>query len=733
MDGSVIEKALKSIKKDRSTILLNNLMDKIAGKEELEELFFSNVKNDQELEYFILINRNKVSQLLLKIKDSYKSKKGYKNIIEFMGHSDVNVREYFVNQLGKARTEIFIDFMAWAIIDKQPKVRLAIVKNISKYKGKNSIKILLSILDSADRNIIREISRIFLAKGEGVLSYITHMLPSAMDRTKYNLIDIVEKFITIKSLKVLLEIAKESSEDIRLKAYPAINRVLEKICLEDDISGKKDIMEFLREELSESTISKIDVILQNLLRFKNEGAIYILKDLENRWEHKSEYFDVLRHLRNEDKMYLIEEMLKSHNEEIRHKALVILKRESIKEKDKNYILTYLSDFFIKNGETISSEAKELLKEVILRGKYMDALINMLQSREADYRKSAILLLDLVEYEKIDELLMDFIYIPDIDVRRVVLEIIAKKGGEEYLEFFEKLLDDPDNTIQLRALEEIYKIGSKDANDIIKKSYDNPNKNIREKAHTLLKNSNLRLFVDEFHKYEKNERLTVLRVFEKYDPKLEELFNEKISSLNVEVRKNVIDIIKLLVNKVAYKNIVKVALRDPHKMIRATGVSIVAELEDRDLQLEIINLLNDPDTRVRANVIEALGKNPNQKLMSLLLPLLKESSSSPRIKSNVIIAINGVDTIKAMIELDNLLMSEDEKIRASGVYALGKIQPLDIDSYLEKVFRDPSEKVRKNIIKCFYRLGRTSDIINYITNDTQEIKVYAKKLLQKGSD
>ena len=117
------------------------------------------------------------------------------------------------------------------------------------------------------------------------------------------------------------------------------------------------------------------------------------------------------------------------------------------------------------------------------------------------------------------------------------------------------------------------------------------------------------------------------------------------------------------------------------------------------------LLDDPDPRVRANVIEALAAARDPDLVGKLRPLLQDPSTRARINTVLTIAaIQGVSGITELMPLIRDLMEGDAKSRSTATYALSRL-PMDSSmDLLGELLKDPELRVRCEAAQALGRIG-----------------------------
>lgn len=133
---------------------------------------------------------------------------------------------------------------------------------------------------------------------------------------------------------------------------------------------------------------------------------------------------------------------------------------------------------------------------------------------------------------------------------------------------------------------------------------------------------------------------------------------------------------LMGEKEKVKNILKKMVYSNDITVRATVVSVFRHLADlSDLSL-LLELLKDEDKRVRANVIEVIGLMEDPNMRGPLLRYINDPDN--RIRANVLLALFRLGYADILKPLEQMLKSEDPKMRKSGFWLVEAISETDHD-------------------------------------------------------
>ncbi len=168
-------------------------------------------------------------------------------------------------------------------------------------------------------------------------------------------------------------------------------------------------------------------------------------------------------------------------------------------------------------------------------------------------------------------------------------------------------------------------------------------------------------------------------------------------------------------------------------IRSTIVSAIGRLNSNESVEFLSSALEAPESRVRANAVDALnliGKNKGLLPESVLTKIRKMLNDlDHRVRADAIKALWELGQSENLSEIESMIKSNEEMVRASGAYLCGKLKLLQFSKNLELMTGDISWNVRKMAALALLGLGRSGkatleSLIEYGTPDQQVIAAYA---------
>lgn len=203
--------------------------------------------------------------------------------------------------------------------------------------------------------------------------------------------------------------------------------------------------------------------------------------------------------------------------------------------------------------------------------------------------------------------------------------------------------------------------------------------------------------------------------------------------SIEICLDTIEMFKILPLK---SDLLKLLESGDHE-IRLKALTTLSSFEMKDLEPLFRRFLNDPDSRIKAAVIKALGKimdNENGNI-AMYYPFL--GSEDLEVRSEALIAIiniGGLDGVLIGAEKLKLLLTSDKDVdKMAGCHIIGKIKLKYFIPDLLKLFNDPreSQELKKAVIKTLAKIkdSRAFNKLIELLSD-QHYSIIAEKGLQQ---
>ncbi len=162
--------------------------------------------------------------------------------------------------------------------------------------------------------------------------------------------------------------------------------------------------------------------------------------------------------------------------------------------------------------------------------------------------------------------------------------------------------------------------------------------------------------------------------------------DKLSIIQLAINKNMSVIIDAFIEQLALE-------KSP--MVISALLIAIGKLGDESKIKVIIPYLNDNNSRVRANAIEALEYTGSTKIYPYII--LKIEDGDNRVRSNAARALKKLDSVTSLRILKAMLSSNNIAMQASAAYVMRFIIDAANLEFLEPLLNSPDETVRSNVI------------------------------------
>jgi len=170
-------------------------------------------------------------------------------------------------------------------------------------------------------------------------------------------------------------------------------------------------------------------------------------------------------------------------------------------------------------------------------------------------------------------------------------------------------------------------------------------------------------------------------------------------------------------------------------VRATLIQTLGNIGDEKMLPVLALYLEDSDSRVRANCVEAVSrlKISEASLKTALLKLVNDPSN--RVRANIAISLLSIGEEKGREILEKMLVSKDEFMRASATYALGEVRESGDKSRLIELLADSSLLVRKNAVRSLVKHGIKilPQVVPVLSSSDPAVKIGALEVIKNLKD
>ncbi len=216
------------------------------------------------------------------------------------------------------------------------------------------------------------------------------------------------------------------------------------------------------------------------------------------------------------------------------------------------------------------------------------------------------------------------------------------------------------------------------------------------------------YLQRFDGMDATARQVAARALAKIDVQMLDRVAEEVASLEPQRRLKALQIVEFLEAGQDLQGSLLDLLADPDPRIRATAIRVVELAGSVEGIKVVLGTLADPDRRVRANAVEAFEQLDDPRFAQLLTPYLRDRDN--RVRANAAKALWHLGCPEARDALVDMLTDRDETMRLSAVWAIGEIQFEGARDLLElRELAEPSLKVRAKIREVTTALGARPEV------------------------
>lgn len=301
----------------------------------------------------------------------------------------------------------------------------------------------------------------------------------------------------------------------------------------------------------------------------------------------------------------------------------------------------------------------------------------------------------------DQLIFSFSRSPHPEVRARALSRLRGLGSNALLDYAVGFLEDSSDAVRLEAVRTVLDLNPPDKERFLLPLLSSPNAEIRELVNREVTAAGFEKYMKSFDRLDPRTRELAARALAKIDPRITGRLAGELASLDPDRRLKALRIVEYVEVESDLRGLLVELLTDPDRRVRATVVKVLQLSGSADGMRLLAGALSDPDGRVRANAIEGFEDAGDPRSAALLLPLLDDADN--RVRANAAKALWALGRRQeAGAALERMLRDPGEATRLSAVWALGEIRSPEA---LEARSREESSPaVRERIAEVLARLS-----------------------------
>ena len=231
----------------------------------------------------------------------------------------------------------------------------------------------------------------------------------------------------------------------------------------------------------------------------------------------------------------------------------------------------------------------------------------------------------------------------------------------------------------------------------------PNDNVRRLATHYMAQKNFDKFVLMFDQLDPETRAMAGEAVRGLDERGIEHLELELKNVDPEKRLRAIRIIQATGTKGKMGKLILELVKDPDKKVRSTIIQLLSVMKNAEAIKALIGLLSDPDPRVQANAVEAVEALRNPEFRKVLIPFLKSPHNRTRGNAcKALWTLGMLDVAKVMFVM---LRDHDPLMRMTGTWVIGETNPEGgIQHLQEALVTEADEGVRTRMRAVIEKLS-----------------------------
>ena len=609
------------------------------------------------------------------------------------------------------------------------------VKFCKHFKPEFSLEILGKCLNFIQEDLQEDLDSVFREiASENTKLYLDFMNSIKDDNEKLiKAGNTLKKLIDIRYLHSIIDVVLNATSTYQLNSFfGAVENIVsyyfEKGNISNDINKVNQCITELERLLCVKDFLIRKAVIKILLRFKAPGLRVIMSYFGKAPKYDRSYLEKLFQNTSATVLFpILEKIIETKDIDAILPILELVKKSGMKEYIK--LIVYCISLNIP-------EIKDVAVEAAIELGYDDMYKVICNDENSEIRYWGCYLLRNFPSEETLGILAERLYDPEEDIRKVsVKNLFYFQKFQEIYSLLEDAFDDPSEKIQESAIETLGEIANdKSFNLLQKKIGVLSSKKLKDRVIELITMKKKDEFLKNYDSYSHEKKEIIAKSIYRLDKKLIDDIRKKQSSLDRNERFRAAEILSTITsrNDAVLVPLLLKSASDPDKKIRAVIVEALGKSGNKTSYRTLLKLLNDPNPRVRANVVESLEKyGKKEEVIALLIPFLKDENN--RVKANTIVALWRLGYRDIYGTLKEMLENTNEMVIASALYA---IRNIDYDSnldFLRVYFNSKSSILKFNLLLTIQELGIAEnfrkEIKSLISSNDQRLCNKAKELLR----
>ena len=300
-------------------------------------------------------------------------------------------------------------------------------------------------------------------------------------------------------------------------------------------------------------------------------------------------------------------------------------------------------------------------------------------------------------------LIDLAGHPAPETRVGVLGALKHLRAADGVERLGALASDPDEQVQMALLDAVLDLRPPSRAKILTDLIRSPFASVRHGAMQTFSRESLEKYLKNFDRLDEKQRELAIQAIAKIDPGMVDRLAEDVAALPPDRKLKVLKVIEYLNKSEQVEPALLELINDPDRKVRATVIRMVGLTGNPEALRALLHALTDPDRRIRANAIEAFEDIGDARLARILVPFTRDPDN--RVRGNAVKALWQLGQRDVLQPLMEMLHDTDELMRMSAAWVLGEIDVPDAVELLRGAFRrEENPQVKRRIEESLERVA-----------------------------
>jgi HEAT repeat protein len=448
--------------------------------------------------------------------------------------------------------------------------------------------------------------------------------------------------------------------------------------------SKTAVADLLVSALRNYRLHREKAVLSSLVDLGDIGQWGLLSTLAEPQSHaKTDLLTLLREKDSPGTVWLLFKMLSE-------KSLCDTANEILAERRDRGFARAISAFLSDINESDLQNLASAIRQMPWWGCVMEAIDEL--GRNAVVKLVHMVLSSRISDDEKTGKIMDLMGSRDEACRAAALRTAVEASAPGIEGILTNSVGDRSEEVQLAVVTAIIARQMPNRNKVLLPLISSNYESVRRAVSKELATDSFNRYLQSFDKLDPQTREMAGKAIAKMDMSVIEKLGDELHSLDADRRLKALHIVSIIDKEKELGDSILELMRDPDRKIRATVIKAAGYLGSIEAIRALIGSLSDPDRRIRANAMEAFEDIGNPKLAGLLLPFLKDSDN--RVRANAAKALWALGHPETKVVLEDMLSDPQELMRLSAVWALGEINYPGVTDLLKNVAeQDSSQTVR----------------------------------------